>query len=84
MKLHFFIYVCVFSLSYGFSQSIYHKDVLTILADSLHKEGEYEKALVLRNQAIKTQINTPKYYQNYLKAKYFHTNLQMDWEVFLK
>ena len=74
MKPYPFIYLFVLSFYFGYSQSIYQKDALTSLADSLHNKGEYDKAIELRNQAIKTQTNSSKEYQVYLKAKYYHTN----------
>src|SRR5690606_21062497 len=74
MKLYTFIFICAFSLSCVYSQSIYHKDALTILADSLHKVGDYHDALSLREQAIKTQKNASSEYRSYLNANYFHTN----------
>lgn len=74
MKLYLLTCFCVLSLSCGYSQNIYHKDTLTILADSLHINGDYQQAISVRKQAIKTQIKAPVDYQAYLKAKYFHTN----------
>ena len=74
MKRYTFIFICAFSLSCVYSQSIYHKDALTILADSLYKVGDYHDALSLREQAIKTQKNASSEYRSYLNANYFHTN----------
>ncbi len=73
MKFKLFICVCIYPLFYMHSQSIFYKDSLTILADSLHNEGEYDRALSLRKQAIETYTNASKDYQSYLKAKYYHT-----------
>ena len=58
----------------GYSQNSYQKDALTILADSLHINGEYDQALSVRKQAIQTESNAASDYKTYLKAKYFHTN----------
>ena len=68
--------VCFFILSFnfGYSQTIFQKDSLTILADSLHLEGLYKEAFSLRKQAISNEKNASKEYQAYLKAKYYHTN----------
>ena len=74
MKPYSFIFFFILSFYFGYSQSIYQKDALTILADSLHNKGEYEQAIKFRKQAIKTQINASKEYQPFLKAKYYHTN----------
>ncbi|WOD44628.1 CHAT domain-containing protein [Hwangdonia lutea] len=74
MKRYPFICFIVLFFYFGNSQSIYQKDNLTILADSLHNEGEYDQAITVRDSAIKTQLKAPKAYRTYLKAKYFHTN----------
>jgi CHAT domain-containing protein/tetratricopeptide (TPR) repeat protein len=74
MKFHLFIYLSVFSLFCGYSQNIYNKDALTVLADSLDTIGDYEKALSIRKEAIKVQSNASKDYKAYLEAKYYHTN----------
>ena len=74
MKSKLFLYVCVFIFNCGYSQSIFNKDSLTILADSLHLEGHYEDASSIRRQAIKSQKKASKDYRVYLKAKYYHTN----------
>jgi CHAT domain-containing protein len=47
---------------------------LTILADSIHLEGDYEKALSIRKEAIKTQSSASKDYKAYLEAKFYHTS----------
>lgn len=72
MRVIIFLYVI--STSYVYSQNIFQKDSLTILADSLHINEDYEKALIVRKEAIKTTKNTSKEYQSYVNAKYFHTN----------
>ena len=36
------------------SQTIFNKDSLTILADSLQVEGFYDESLALRKEALKT------------------------------
>ncbi len=72
MKLILLFCFCVCSLFYGYSQSIYHKDNLTILADSLTETGEYKKAISIRKQAIKNQKKASKDYKAYLEAKYYH------------
>ena len=74
MKPYPFIYLFIISLSFGYSQNIYQKDTLTILADSLQLKGEYDQALIFRKQAIQTLNNSSVDYQTYLKAKLFHTN----------
>ncbi|SFZ89415.1 CHAT domain-containing protein [Flaviramulus basaltis] len=74
MKWNLFLCLSVFVISYGFSQTIFNKDSLTVLADSLHNNSEYEKALLVRTHAIKLINNTSKEYQSYINAKYFHTN----------
>ena len=74
MKPYPLICLFIISLSFGYSQNIYQKDTLTILADSLHQKGEYNQALSVRKQALNTQIEVSKDYQAYLKAKFFHTN----------
>ncbi|MDP5081293.1 MAG: tetratricopeptide repeat protein, partial [Winogradskyella sp.] len=74
MKPYSFIYLFILSFYFGYSQSIYQKDALTVLADSLHNKGEYDKGIAIRRQAIKTQTKAPRDYQVYLKAKYYHTN----------
>ncbi|MFD2916601.1 CHAT domain-containing protein [Psychroserpens luteus] len=74
MKTNFLLYLCVFIINCGYSQNGFYKDSLTVLADSLHVKGEYDRAISIRQQAINTQKKAPKDYQAYLKAKYFHTN----------
>ncbi|MBA6153159.1 CHAT domain-containing protein [Gelidibacter maritimus] len=64
----------LFWLSFGYSQTIYQKDSLTILADSIHNQGDYDQAISIRKQAIEFQYRAPQDYQTYLNAKYFHTN----------
>jgi len=73
MKACLYICLCVLSLSCGYSQSIYHKDALTIYADSLNKEGAYKQAYLVREQALQTQKEVSKDYQAYLEAKYYHS-----------
>jgi hypothetical protein len=55
MKLCLSISLSILFIACGYSQSIYHKDTFTILADSLQKEGDYKQAVSVRKQAIKTQ-----------------------------
>lgn len=73
MKLKLFLYFCVFFTNCGYAQTIFHKDNLTILADSLHNEGSYGRAIAIRKQAIKSQKKASKEYRTYLEAKYYHT-----------
>ncbi|RXJ43787.1 CHAT domain-containing protein [Gelidibacter gilvus] len=73
MKQHVFIFLSLLWLSFGFSQTIYDKDDLTILADSLSNTGLYKRAISLRKEAIKTQKKASKDYRVYLDAKYHHT-----------
>lgn len=71
---YIFIFIVGFICqNYCYSQSLYQKDKLTILADSLHNDGQYKQALLVREQAISTQYKASKEYQIYLKAKYFQT-----------
>lgn len=72
MKPLYFILSSIFCLSFGYSQSIYQKDSLTILADSLTNEGSYKRAISVRSQAVKSQKKVSKDYQYYLEAKYQH------------
>jgi len=74
MKLILFVLLSILIIPSGLSQTIFKKDSLTILADSLHINNEYENALIVRKQAIKFIKNTTKEYQSYIKAKYLHTN----------
>ncbi|MGJ8591039.1 MAG: CHAT domain-containing protein [Aquaticitalea sp.] len=73
MKRNLCLSIFIFSSLFGYSQSIYHKDASTILADSLHNEGFYKKAIAIRKQAIKSQNKASKEYQSYLQSKYYHT-----------
>ncbi len=73
MKACLYLCLCVFSFSLGYSQSIYHKDTLTIYADSLNKEGAYKQAYLVRKQALQTQKKASKDYLAYLEAKYYHS-----------
>ncbi|MCB0445100.1 MAG: hypothetical protein KDC68_05505, partial [Gelidibacter sp.] len=73
MWRHFFLFISILIASHGYTQSVIKKDRLTIKADSLHLEGEYQKALALRNQAIKQNKKASKDEIYFLKAKYFHT-----------
>ena len=66
------IFLFVFWLSFGYSQSIYHKDSITTLADSLSKEGLYKRVITLRTDAIRRLTKVSKDYKFYLKAKYHH------------
>lgn len=72
MRCLVFVFLSIFWLSFGYSQSIYRKDALTILADSLTKEGSYKKAISVRKQALKQYHNSSKDYRAYLNAKYHH------------
>ncbi|MCK0114589.1 CHAT domain-containing protein [Gelidibacter sp. F63206] len=72
MRCYIFIFLSALWLSLGYSQTIYKKDSLTILADSLTKEGSYKKAIVVRKQALKQNHNSSKDYRAYLNAKYHH------------
>ena len=71
-KLVAFIF-CFFLADLALSQTIYSRDKLTLLADSLHVEGFYQEALSLRKQAVDEGKQTSKAYQTYLEAKYYHT-----------
>lgn len=72
MKHLVFVFLFLCSLSFGYSQTIHHKDALTILGDSLIEKGDYKKAIAIRKQAINEHKNSSKDYKTYLKAKYFH------------
>ncbi len=74
MKLVFLTLILILFIPSGHAQTIFNKDSLTILADSLQIEGFYDEALSLRKEAINLVKNAPKEYNIYLKAKYFHTN----------
>jgi CHAT domain-containing protein len=74
MKPFYFIIILILFIPRGYSQTIFKKDSLTILADSLHSKGLFDKALLYRKQAIDLFTNTTKDYKLYLKAKYYHTN----------
>lgn len=72
MKCRIFIFLSVFWLYFGYSQSIYQKDSLTILADSLIEVGSYKQAITVTEQAVKNHKNASTDYKAYLKAKYHH------------
>lgn len=73
MRLLAFILLSVFAVSLRYSQSIYHRDATTVLADSLHQNGAYKQAILYRKQALENHKDTSKDYQLFLKAKYEHT-----------
>ena len=56
----------------SYAQSIYKKDPLTILADSLDNEDN-KGALVIRKQALEKYKNTSEDYFKYLEAKYYYS-----------
>ena len=72
MRWLIFIFLFLFGLSFGYSQTIFTKDSLTILADSLTLDGSYKMAIVVREQALKKHANASKDYKAYLNAKYHH------------
>lgn len=67
---YLFIYLCMIHLSYA--QSIYKKDSLTLLADSLDREDN-KMALIYRKQALEKFKDTSDEYLKYLKSKYYYT-----------
>lgn len=71
----------VFTMYVGFAQTIYNKDSLTILADSLHIEGDYKDALLIRRKALEKKENYSSDYTAYLQSKYYHT-LSCDYEFY--
>ena len=73
MKYSVLTYLFLFFISLGNAQNIFHKDDLTILADSLHLNGNYQEAINIREKAIRLNENTPDDYKAYLKAKYYHS-----------
>ena len=64
----------MFGFFFGYTQSIYNKDTLTILADALHNVGGYKWAISIKKQAVKAHNKASKDVQTYSNAKYFHTN----------
>lgn len=72
MGRHVFILLSGIWFSFGYSQTIYQKDALTILADSLTTVGSYKQAIAVRDQAIKKHKNASIDYKAYLQAKYYH------------
>ncbi|MEN8125363.1 MAG: CHAT domain-containing tetratricopeptide repeat protein [Bacteroidota bacterium] len=54
------------------AQSIYKKDSLTLLADSLDK-GDHKAALLIRKQALENFKNSSEEYFKYLEAKHYYT-----------
>ena len=72
MKFKLFFYLFVLFMSCAYSQSIYNKDISTIIADSLQREGNYKRAILFRKKAL-NQKNALKDYQTYLEAKYYHS-----------
>jgi hypothetical protein len=56
----------------GYAQSIYKKDPLTILADSLVNEDNKE-TLDIRKQALEKYKNTSEDHFKYLEAKYYYS-----------
>jgi hypothetical protein len=58
---------------FGEAQDFFHKDSITILADSLHNVEAYEEALIMRKRALEHVDNYTKDYQAYLWSKYYHT-----------
>ena len=74
MKFLFFAIFVLFCSHLGNAQSIFKKDSLTLLADSLHLYETYSEALVVRKKAIASFKNAPADYQSYLQAKFYHTN----------
>src|SRR5690606_13585228 len=79
MMRHVFILLSVFWLSFGYSQTIYQKDSLTILADSLVEVGSYKQGITVIQQAIKNHTDASTDYKTYLKAKY-HNAKSCDYE----
>ena len=67
-----FILISVGIIHVGYAQSIYKKDSLTLLADSLDK-GDHKAALLIRKQALENFKNTSEEYFKYLEAKYYYT-----------
>ena len=71
-----YVYLFMISMLYhGFcySQSIYHKDQITVKADSLHENEDFEAALNLRKQLLDTAKNYSSDYTKYIHSKYYHT-----------
>jgi len=73
MKYLFLLLLCLVFIKNGFSQTIFNKDTLTVLADSLQQNGDYDEALSLRIKAIKLCKNASKEYQTYLESKYLQS-----------
>lgn len=68
-----YLLIGICMINVGYSQSVYNKDSLTILADSIHLAGNYKEALSIRKQVFNNSKNTSEDYFKYVKAKYYHT-----------
>lgn len=64
---------CLLLIDIAWSQTIYSRDSLTIRADSFHNHEDYQKALIFRKKALKSNIEFPQDYRQFLEAKYYHT-----------
>lgn len=73
MRLKYTIYILILYFNWGNCQSIFNRDSLTILADSLHNQGNYKEAMVYRKKALVGGFKDHDY-QKYIKAKFYHTN----------
>lgn len=73
MKFTSIVFIFILFVNNGFCQSIFSRDSLTTLADSLHNDGNYEKSLLYRKKALSKTYKTDDY-KLYIQAKYYHTN----------
>ena len=76
MKRSSFFYVVIlfhFFIGTGFTQTNKNIDYLTLKADSLHANGDYEVAFDVRKQAVEKFSSTNTSYNNFLQAKRYLT-----------
>jgi hypothetical protein len=68
MKSKLFLYICVFIINYGYSQSIFLKVNLTILADSSYNERDPIVLAYLLDVFILSEYSGKVYSRQLIKA----------------